>query len=133
MIFHPARIKTRKCRHILAALAFLAILIQSMVPSGFMPSFSSAGKIAVVICSGLGEKTVLMDAPENQQSPAPANHDNQNACPYLAATAPGVLTPPAFILPPVITLFSDFTEVKDLRFVSLYDPSHAPRGPPEYV
>jgi len=120
-------------RHTLAVLMLLALMLQALIPAGFMPSFSAAGKVAVVICSGLGGKNVLVDAPGKQQTPAPQDHDDQSTCPYVATTAPGILTLPAFIIPPAAQLVSDFTEVKDQIVLSLYDASHAPRGPPEYV
>ena len=51
------------------------------MPTGFMPSFDSSGKIALVICTLEGEKTVYID---KDQTPT-AQHENHDEASSLCS------------------------------------------------
>jgi hypothetical protein len=56
-------------------LMVLAVFVKSMIPAGFMPDVQS-GMIKMVICSGMGEKTIYVpteDAPDHSQQPDQSN------------------------------------------------------------
>jgi hypothetical protein len=54
-------------------------LAKAVVPAGFMPN---DGMTAMVICSGMGEKTVMLPADQD----SPADHDGKvEACAYHLA------------------------------------------------
>lgn len=114
----------------MAGFAVLLLLLQALVPAGFMPSFAKGGKVALTICSEYGEKTVLIDAPDDGRS---QQHPDDGVCPYFVASHSATLTASMAVPPPPTFLVLDFTEVKDQAAVSHYNPSHAPRGPPESV
>lgn len=79
-----ASLLTRSRLRLAAALVLLGLLFQALIPAGFMPAFGHGGKVALVICSGLGEKTIFVDADDYGS----ADHDDDNsACPYFLAQA----------------------------------------------
>lgn len=87
-------------RRLAAGLVAVALLVLTLIPAGFMPAFDADGKVAIVICSGMGEKTVLVDSDE-----APGRDHSAQACPYFLAQSPvaidagaPVLTPPSYEL-----------------------------------
>ena len=49
----------------------MAFGLVAVMPKGFMPGVDAQGKIAVVICSGLTQKTVYIDQEEGSTAPAP--------------------------------------------------------------
>lgn len=96
------------CRRFAAGMVALALLVLALIPAGFMPSFGADGKIAIVICSGMGEKTIMVDADD-----APASDQGTDACPYFLAQSPvsvdvavPVLLPPSYdvmaFIPPAV-------------------------------
>ena len=71
------------------AVALLAFVLKAIVPAGFMPGESSDGKIEIVICSGEGAVTELVDL---KDSPFPQNGDQKqtsshDTCPYAPVLA----------------------------------------------
>ena len=54
-----------------------AVVLISLVPVGFMPDLSRAGKVAVVICSGVMEKTIYVD-PATGQPDEKSSHNHMN-------------------------------------------------------
>jgi hypothetical protein len=109
-------------------LTLLAVLVKSFIPAGFMPE-SGAGYTKLVICSGLGEKTILI--PSGDEDPAP--HDNRNdMCAYQILSAhKGVGAPDAALIdaPAIITAVDyDQERAKSLPLHAL--SSLFARGPP---
>lgn len=113
-------------RRLAAAVMVAALLVMALIPAGFMPSFGADGKVAIVICSGMGEKTVFVDADD-----APAGtHQDTEACPYFLAQSPTTMDAPVlFIDTPIYHIVSTFSH--DDAFVGgvriLSPPA---RGPP---
>lgn len=83
----------------LFCLLLAAVTAQALIPAGFMPAARAHdGKIEIVICTGTGPATILMDAhmvPGADQG----GHDNgqaQSSCPFapvMAAGAPDIIPP----------------------------------------
>lgn len=104
----------------------LAVFTKAMIPAGFMPN---EGMTAMVICSGTGEKTVMVPTGEE----VPADHQIE-ACAYHLAAAqkivPIVLTaiPVASNpqIPHQMVLEEQFSEEPFITAAS-------PRGPPAFV
>ena len=74
------------------ALLMFGVILHGLIPIGFMPDTSN-GKITLVICSGMGEKTVVIDAKDHPQSGDERNasgHDAVSSCPYFIAQFPGL-------------------------------------------
>jgi len=68
------------------ALTVLALLAQAFLPAGFMPD-ARGGKVALVICTGSGPQTVMVDA---KDVPVPQHPVHRNACAYAAVLAQGL-------------------------------------------
>lgn len=84
-------------------MALLAVLLQGIIPLGFMPGKAAAGT-AIVICSGLGMKTVIVDDNDQPQKEKP---QTQKSCDF-ALSAPSVHPPQASLL-----------SLPDARYISL--------------
>lgn len=102
----------------------LAFALQALIPAGFMPGSAMAGT-PVVICSGMGQKTVLLDGdgqPVGQQDDSDAGHA---PCPW--SVLPVSLTPPQVFSPAALPAFaaSAYGPGQDSLFkaASLYRPN----------
>lgn len=89
---------------ILGGLLLLALMLRALIPAGFMPTQDADGKVAVVICTGTGSTTIMMDAhtvPRPASDDAPAHDDAaKQSCPYalvLAFALPASAAMPAAI------------------------------------
>ena len=81
----------------------LAFVLQALIPAGFMPGSAMAGT-PVVICSGMGQKTVLIDGdgqPAGQQE-----HDKNTHAPCPWSVLPASLTPPQGFSPAAVFAFA---------------------------
>ncbi len=90
-------------RRIALALACAAILLRALIPAGFMPGRSDTGAIAMVVCTGSGALTMVMDR-DGHWSPAKPDHapgKSQPDHPCAFAAAAAALTQPAGILEPL--------------------------------
>ena len=64
--------------------------MKALVPAGFMPSTSKSGKTEIVICSGHGQVTHIVDI---DQSPFPVEQSDDHegkahsSCPYASISA----------------------------------------------
>jgi hypothetical protein len=89
----------------LGCLILLAITVQGLIPLGFMPSINNNdGKVEIVICTGKGPATVLVDA---HMVPGAADeqgdsHDDASACPFAPVLADGA----AHLQPATLTAFA---------------------------
>ncbi|MFA5593395.1 MAG: DUF2946 family protein [Micavibrio sp.] len=108
-------------------LLVLAFTLQSLIPAGFMPG-TGGGFTKLVICSGMGEKTVFIPTDEGN----PAEQDGAgSACAYQFAAAHKLLAAPplaSLSVPPLertgkITSHASFTAFQTVH-------AFAARGPP---
>lgn len=119
-------------RFVLTSLLMLGLFLHAMVPTGFMPSADN-GKIAMVICSGMGEKTVMVDS--NDLSPtddqgSPSGHDTVSACPYFLAQYAANYPDQVMVKEPVTSSITDWL-LHDPQFVAgSYLSLPQARGPP---
>lgn len=121
---------TGKTSSLTALLVVLALLLKSAIPAGFMPAFDQEGFTQIVICSGMGQKTVTV--PSND---APATDHQGNAaskvCAYqMLASGKTILPPPVAILsaPVVARVFAAIADDADAASVLSF--SFEARGPP---
>lgn len=95
-----------------------AVVLISLVPVGFMPDLSRAGKVAVVICSGVMEKTIYVDPatgqPDGQPDSQPdkkSSHKHEKSkdgnetspCSFFALKSQGQMDAPVMALLAVLT------------------------------
>ncbi len=73
----------------LLLLALMGILVKGLIPLGFMPNFSEHAGTAIVICSGVEQKTIYVD-----QDGQPAQDvDHQFKAPCDFAYTPTITAP----------------------------------------
>lgn len=91
-----------------------AVVLISLVPVGFMPDLSRAGKVAVVICSGVMEKTIYVDPATGQPDSQPdkkSSHKHEKSkdgnekspCSFFALKSQGQIDAPVMALLAVLT------------------------------
>lgn len=109
------RVMIKNSRVFLYSLMLLALLVRSVVPVGFMPAQSHDGKVEIVICTGSGLSTMLMDVDKvpamtsaghahgdhhsDDKGGDPASH---HSCPYASVLAQGLPGMVPVALPAVI-------------------------------
>ncbi|MBI2234488.1 MAG: hypothetical protein HYU57_05825 [Micavibrio aeruginosavorus] len=112
-------------KQIFQTVLVLAFALQALIPAGFMPGSAMAGT-PVVICSGMGQMTILLDGdgqPVEQQ-----DHDRNTThapCPW--SVFPVSLTPPQVFSPASLPAFAAPAygpEINGLfKAASLYRPN----------
>lgn len=82
------------CRHIALWVLLGVFALRALIPVGYMPDFGSLaeGTLKIVICTGVGSKTIVLDA---AGKPVPSKHtDNaEHRCAFAgmaAAATPAV-------------------------------------------
>lgn len=103
----------------------LAFALQALIPAGFMPGSAMAGT-PVVICSGMGQKTVLLDG-DGQPAEQQDHHGKDTHAPCPWSVLPVSLTPPQVFSPAALPAFaaSAYGPGQDSLFkaASLYRPN----------
>lgn len=107
-----------------------AFALKAVIPAGFMPE-AKGGFIEMVICSGMGEKTVLIP---NSEMPPSGHHDDtaaKESCAYQVLASGKILLPSAIVtlLEPQSAALSAYVE-NDSVAVSADRLSFEARGPP---
>lgn len=112
----------------------LIFVLRSLIPPGFMPSIDTLGegRIEVVVCTGAGLKTLVLDADGNPVSPHDRQSGNADDCPFGAVTAKAFLLPDALAQADLPVPARD--RVVNLRDLALKPPAQGPplgsRAPP---
>lgn len=117
----------RQSYPLLSVFVLLALLLQGMIPVGFMPSFGNDGQITMVICSGDTIKTITIDTTDAEGHAQ--NDEGNDHCPYApvntASHVDGNFIP--FVL--VIAGHHLLQNLNDIAF-DVDTRLHAPRAPP---
>lgn len=83
-------------------LLLLSLIVQSLVPTGFMPAQKKDGLFEIVICTSLGAATIMVDAahaPLSDQQEKKNSDSHVSSCPYAPVLAYGLPLPDAGVLP----------------------------------
>lgn len=115
-------------------LALAAMVLQALLPSGWMPNTTTTPGAPFVICTINGPLSLGKDfqAPSKQPSPADAHH--MDACPFSAAPHFATLAPATvhgFSGVAFLTLKQRF-EPQRIAFAQQRAPQ-SPRAPPAFV
>ncbi len=117
---------------ILLMLLALSFVVRAVVPAGFMPAQN--GTYELVVCSGMGVKTVLMNADGTPAENSGHKEKQSDICAYqILASQQNVPTPVLNIVPAdTAVLKISFTAPK--TNISSYITSSQPaRGPPSFL
>ena len=122
---------------VLLIVAF-AFTMTSMVPKGFMSSVDENGKIAIVICSGVSQKTIYIDqeqAPEEgNEGSADADDEQQpDSCPATIVSHQQLLTPVATLFVPLSEPFEIFDPSFDSVIIQKTTTIAHSRAPPLFA
>ncbi len=109
----------------------LAFLVKAIIPAGFMPGATSDGYTTMVICSGMGEKTVLVPNDQNAPDEQSADHGQNDLCAYQAASSQKILIdiPPVFSVQISHEAASFDTADTSIHHITM-QRAHNPRAPP---
>lgn len=118
----------RQSCQILSVFVLLALLLQALIPVGYMPSFGNDGKITMVICAGSTVKTVTIDT--NNENGHTQDDDAGKTCPYAPVNTAANDLGSSVVLAAIDiaannVLFADDTMRTDIRLVR-----QSPRAPP---
>ncbi|MBN8521673.1 MAG: DUF2946 domain-containing protein [Alphaproteobacteria bacterium] len=105
-------------RRAVIVVALLAVICQFLIPAGFMPNLTGSGKTALVICSGMGEKTIFVDTAGSVSDQTPVSEHPGDTCPYFLAQGGTHLTSQ-----PVLPQVMAFTAAKPLITALTFTPS----------
>lgn len=113
-------------------LVLLALVLKGLLPAGFMPAPSKDGMMEMVICSGMGEKTILVPAGD---APASGHAENTDkVCAYQTVTGQKIiLAPPSLLVPPPVLITAPDITGGETRLSQNAPSSFAARGPPSFV
>jgi len=130
MFVRAAKSHSRMASSLMLLLVVFTFTLKAVLPAGFMPVINKDGFTEIVICSGMGEKTIKIPSDE---SPSPDHKDDQagKICAYqVLASGKTLLSLPAFAIPtPVLSreVVQFIVENKPTTTVTL---SFDARGPP---
>lgn len=110
----------------------LSFAVKAAIPAGFMPD-SKGGFTKLVICSGMGEKTVYVPADENPAS-GEKHASSADHCPYQTLTTAKIIPAPSIPL----TIGSVIVAAEQVSADQIFLPalplhSLAARGPPSLL
>lgn len=113
----------------LLALLLLAFSAKALIPAGFMLGQGAGGMTALVICSGMGEKTILVPAdPASSQHKESASSD---PCAYhLAAMQKNIASAPPVLPLPSLQGIDNPPAAPASNLSTPVILAAAPRGPP---
>lgn len=122
-------------RRFAAVTTLVAILLRAVVPVGWMPSTQLSVGVPIVICTGNGEKQIILDG---NGRPIPAgehqdSNDTQRPCAFVAVAS---LTPPTpTSVPAPISIETAVVEFSESAAAGRHVPRSPwqSRGPPRAV
>jgi len=91
-----ASFKDRRAYRVAARLTLLLFALRALLPVGYMPDVRALerGQVQIVICTGYGAKSLLVDEagqPVEGQGAGKAQHDGAADCPFGMASAKAFL------------------------------------------
>ena len=108
----------------------LAFAVKALLPAGFMPE-TKGGFTKLVICSGMGEKTILVPNDEQQPSSDHEESKSDKVCAYQVLASGKILVPVPVVLLPITVLEQTSVTLADDGFVfSTTSIPFEARGPP---
>ena len=107
-----------------ASVLLCVFIALSMMPVGFMPSFSRDGSV-MKICSGLEEKSVTVDIDGH-----PAHQTIKIPCDFSINTSPVPMVQAVLLPPPVFERVTGHTISVDNALPQTIARAHASRAPP---
>ncbi len=113
----------------------LALLMVASVPLGFMPDREQDGQVKLTICSGAGEKTILVDINGNDADNIPHRVPvKQPICAVLGTLAQGQIEVPTGIVlvsAPMLMALRLETMLRDSIVRDIHYAPYIARGPPQ--
>ncbi len=113
----------------LLALLLLAFTVKTAIPVGFMPGQGEGGMMALVICSGMGEKTILVPA-DSAPSPGKENASSDPCAYHLAAMQKNTVSAPPVLPLPASQPIDAAPAAPAANLSTPVLLAAAPRGPP---
>ncbi len=86
---------------LLLMLLLAAFAARALMPAGFMPSIAADGSYELVICSGMGEKTIRVSADGTPLQDQGAPQSGDGACAFQLTSLQKIIPLIAYILLPL--------------------------------
>lgn len=120
-----------------AQLTLALFALRALVPVGYMPDLAAAGEgqVRIVICTGYGSKSILVDEAGKPLADRDAGQTGHGDCPFGTASGAAFLAPEPAMAPVHPALVQDF--LSPVSALSLTPPAHGPplgqRAPPIHL
>lgn len=109
----------------------LALAFKAILPAGFMPVIGKDGVTEIVICSGMGEKTITVPSNGNPESGHQDQEKTDQVCAFqVLASGKSLLNAPAFTLAAPVVSSVSADDIAGETFLSSINLSFTARGPP---
>jgi len=131
----PAPMRRRNARPPAWAawLALLALWLGAFAPPGFMPGFArGAGAFAIVICSGVGLRTIQFDE-RGAPREGPDGAERRSGCVYASAASVALPPPSPLLAGPALWAGSSPTPRADAPPLRSTSQAHGARAPPPFA
>lgn len=108
----------------------LAFVLKAVIPAGFMPETKN-GFMELVICSGMGEKTILVPNGETPSSEHQDDKAGKDVCAYQILASGKILVPDVTAIQSApVREEAHSAQTDDSRLLSAHHLSFEARGPP---
>ena len=118
-------------------LTILVFFVKALLPYGYMPSFSSDGKMEIVICTLQGQKTISVDKSDalNPESHHQDEHYSNSAmtCPYSIVSMPEYLADHNNVIVSIHYQNIAFAVLHYVDVISSFNSLYLSRGPPTHI
>lgn len=138
----PRHIRTRRSTRLMVWFGLLALLVQALVPAGYMLTSGAERRLTVELCAGMAGQALTFDLnsgewrPLSSEDTAPKAPTADDPCAFAGLTA-SLLTPPAgsFVAAPILASLSAprSTPRAQRPASSITGPPLPARGPPMFA
>jgi hypothetical protein len=112
----------------------IAFLAQSIIPSGFMPSFQIGKTFHITICQGADQVNIEVDGDMNPVQKSGHSTDTKSPCLYSSVLGK-YMSVADFVFAQTIHLSYEEFVVRDMQSHDIYQhyPAYFPQAPPSFL
>jgi hypothetical protein len=126
--------KSQYVQLLVGIILLIAFLAQSIIPSGFMPSFQVGETFQITICQGADQVRIEVDGDMNPVQKSGHSSDVKSPCLYSSVSTKYLSVADFVFAQNVHLLYEEFV-VRDIKShdVHQYYPAYFPQAPPVFL
>lgn len=123
--------KSQYVQLLVGIILLIAFLVQSLIPSGFMPSFQVGKTFHITICQGVDQVSIEVDGNMNPVQKSGHSTDTKLPCLYSSIFGKYVSVTDFVFAQTVYLSYEEFV-VRDMQSHDVYQhyPAYFPQAPP---